>query len=75
MTLFPGSGFADETGEGVAAGTSVNVPLEAASGERVWLETLRTLLPELAAAFGPDIVVSQHGADSHAVGSARAPAR
>ena len=65
MTLFPGSGFADETGEGVAAGTAVNVPFEAASGERVWLETLRTLLPELAAAFGPDIVVSQHGADSH----------
>ena len=25
-----------------------------------------TLLPEVAAAFGPDIVVSQHGADSHA---------
>jgi acetoin utilization protein AcuC len=23
------------------------------------------LLPELAAAFRPDIVVSQHGADSH----------
>ena len=65
MTLFPGSGFADETGEGVAAGTAVNVPFEAASGERVWLETLRTLLPELAAAFGPDLVVSQHGADSH----------
>jgi acetoin utilization protein AcuC len=66
MTLFPGSGFADETGEGVAAGTSVNVPLAAGTGERVWLETLRTLLPELAAAFGPDLVVSQHGADSHA---------
>src|SRR6185436_932040 len=66
MTLFPGSGFADETGEGVAAGTSVNVPLVAGTGERVWLEALRTLLPELAAAFGPDLVVSQHGADSHA---------
>src|SRR6478672_4447635 len=66
MTLFPGSGFADETGEGVAAGTSVNVPLAAGTGERVWLEALRTLLPELAAAFGPDLVVSQHGADSHA---------
>ncbi len=65
MTLFPGSGFEDETGEGVAAGTAVNVPLAAETGERVWLETLRTLLPELAAAFGPDLVVSQHGADSH----------
>ena len=44
----------------------MNVPLAAGTGERVWLETLRTLLPELAAAFGPDLVVSQHGADSHA---------
>ncbi len=65
LTLFPGTGFADETGEGVAAGTSVNVPLAAATGERAWLEALRTLLPELAAAFGPDLIVSQHGANSH----------
>src|SRR6185295_16573914 len=27
---------------------------------------VRLLLPELAAAFGPDVIVSQHGADSHA---------
>ena len=27
---------------------------------------VRMLLPELAAAFGPDLIVSQHGADSHA---------
>ncbi len=27
---------------------------------------LEALLPELAAAFGPDLIVSQHGADSHA---------
>ena len=40
--------------------------MTAGTGERVWLETLRTLLPELAAAFGPDLIVSQHGADSHA---------
>ena len=30
--LFPGTGFADEIGEGVAAGTSVNVPLEPGTG-------------------------------------------
>ena len=64
--LFPGSGFVDELGEGPAAGTAVNVPLEPMTGEGAWLEAVRTLLPELAAAFGPDIVVSQHGADSHA---------
>ncbi len=64
--LFPGSGFADELGEGDAAGASVNVPLEPLTGEGAWLEAVRTLLPEVAAAFAPDVVVSQHGADSHA---------
>ena len=65
-TLFPGTGFADELGEGVAAGTSVNLPLEAATGEGPWLAGVRALVPALAAAFGPDLIVSQHGADSHA---------
>jgi acetoin utilization protein AcuC len=64
--LFPGTGFVDEIGEGEAAGTVVNVPLEPETGEEAWLAAVRSLLPELAAAFGPDLIVSQHGADSHA---------
>jgi acetoin utilization protein AcuC len=64
--LFPGTGFPDEIGEGSAAGTAVNVPLQPGTGERAWLEAVRSLVPSLAAAFRPDIVVSQHGADSHA---------
>jgi acetoin utilization protein AcuC len=64
--LFPGTGGVGELGEGLAAGTAVNVPLEPGTGELAWLEAVRTLLPELAAAFGPDLIVSQHGADSHA---------
>jgi acetoin utilization protein AcuC len=65
-SLFPGTGGVEEVGEGAAAGTVVNVPLEPGTGEVTWLAAVRTLLPELAAAFGPDLVVSQHGADSHA---------
>jgi acetoin utilization protein AcuC len=65
-TLFPGTGFVDELGAGVAAGTSVNLPLEAEAGEGPWLAGVRGLLPTLAAYFGPDLIVSQHGADSHA---------
>ena len=64
--LFPGTGFADEIGEGAAAGTAVNVPLEPGTGEGPWLDAVRALVSSLAAAFRPDIVVSQHGADSHA---------
>ena len=64
--LFPGTGRAGELGEGAAAGTVVNVPLEPGTGETAWLEAVQMLLPELAAAFGPDLMVSQHGCDSHA---------
>ena len=63
--LFPGSGEASG-GRGPAAGTVVNVPLEPFTGERAWLAAVEGLVPDLAAAFRPDIVVSQHGADSHA---------
>jgi acetoin utilization protein AcuC len=64
--LFPQTGFIDELGEGSAAGASVNVPLEPHTGEDAWLVAVRSLVPTLAAVFGPDVVVSQHGADSHA---------
>jgi acetoin utilization protein AcuC len=64
--LFPGTGEVDEVGVGVAAGTSVNVPMPPGTGEGAWLAAVTTLLPELAATFAPDLIVSQHGADSHA---------
>lgn len=63
--LFPGTGFAGDVGEGIAAGSVVNLPLEPETGEAAWLPAVTALVPELAAAFGPDVVVSQHGADSH----------
>jgi acetoin utilization protein AcuC len=64
--LFPGTGMLNEIGEGIAAGTAVNVPLDPGTGEEGWLAAVRRVVPELAAAFRPDLVVSQHGADSHA---------
>jgi len=64
--LFPGTGFVDDIGNGEAAGTAVNVPFEPLAGEQVWLAAVRSIVPAIAAAFGPDLVVSQHGADGHA---------
>ncbi len=64
--LFPGTGFLDELGDGPAAGSAVNMPFEPSSGDAAWLAAVRALVPSLAAVFGPDVVVSQHGADSHA---------
>jgi acetoin utilization protein AcuC len=64
-SLFPGTGFVSEMGEGIAAGTSVNVPLEPMCGPEAWLAAVRAVVPAVAAAFGPDVIVSQHGADGH----------
>jgi acetoin utilization protein AcuC len=66
MTLFPGTGFPDELGDGAAYGTKVNVPLEAGTGEVGWFGALELALPALAERFRPEVIVSQHGADSHA---------
>jgi len=64
--LFPGTGFVEEIRTGLAAGTVVNVPLEPLAGEEAWLAAVRAVVPALAEAFRPDLIVSQHGSDSHA---------
>jgi acetoin utilization protein AcuC len=66
LALFPGTGFVDEIGGPAARGTMINVPLDPGTGEIGWLAAVRLVLPALAASFRPDVVVSQHGADSHA---------
>ena len=73
--LFPGTGDASELGQGVAAGTSVNVPLLPDVGERPWLMNLESLLPELAAAFGPDLDRVAARRRLARLGSAGAPER
>jgi GNAT superfamily N-acetyltransferase len=64
--LFPGTGFLTEFGQGAAAGTAVNVTFEPETGEFGWLTAVESVLPWVAAGFGPDLVVSQHGCDTHA---------
>jgi acetoin utilization protein AcuC len=64
-TLFPGTGLPAETGRGEAAGTAVNVALPPGTGDAGWLRALDAVVPPLVRAFRPDVLVSQHGCDSH----------
>lgn len=60
--LYPGSGRADETGKGNAAGTKVNIPLLPGEGD----ERLKDILPKLeefAVLADPEFVILQCGAD------------
>jgi acetoin utilization deacetylase AcuC-like enzyme len=63
--LFPGSGFAYELGQGLGRGYSLNVPVEPFTEDDSWLECLELLVPPVAEWFAPDVIVSQHGCDSH----------
>ena len=64
-TLFPGTGLASETGAGDGRGYSVNVPLPAGTGDAGWLRAFDAVVPPLLRAFAPEVLVSQHGCDSH----------
>lgn len=65
LTLFPGTGFANETGGPKATGTAVNVALPAFTGDAAWLRAFHAVVPQLVGAFEPEVIVSQHGCDSH----------
>jgi acetoin utilization protein AcuC len=64
--LFPGTGFEDERGAGDATGTKVNVPLSPGTTNEAWLTAFRSIVPPVVRAFGPKVLVTQLGCDTHA---------
>ena len=64
-TLFPGTGFPNETGRGDGAGLKVNVPLLPGAGDAVFLPIFRRIVPPLLRSFRPDLIIVQHGIDAH----------
>jgi acetoin utilization protein AcuC len=64
-TLFPGTGMPTETGEGAAEGTSVNLALPPGTNDAHWLRGFRAVVPSVLRAFGPDVLVTQCGCDTH----------
>ncbi|MFG2195535.1 acetoin utilization protein AcuC [Streptomyces sp. NPDC048639] len=65
QTLFPQTGWPEETGGPGAEGSAVNVALPAGTGDEGWLRAIHAVVPELLAAFRPQVLVTQHGADTH----------
>ncbi|MEX0658229.1 MAG: acetoin utilization protein AcuC [Egibacteraceae bacterium] len=63
--LFPGTGFPDEVGEGDGRGSSLNVPLEPQTPGAVYLEAFDAIVPAALDAFGPQVLVTQLGCDTH----------
>jgi len=65
-TLWPGTGRPGEIGQEPAAGCAVNVALPPGTGDSGWLRAFHAVVPGLLRAFAPEVLVTQHGADTHA---------
>ena len=64
--LFPGTGFAGDTGGEGARGSAVNVSLPPGTSDEGWLRAFHAVVPPVLREFAPDVLVTQHGCDSHA---------
>ena len=62
--LYPGTGRANETGEGAGAGTSMNFPFPAGSGRAEILGAVENALIPAAAKFQPELLLISAGFDS-----------
>src|SRR3954462_13280633 len=65
QALFPGTGFPTECGRGDAEGTAVNVALPPGTSDAGWLRAFHAVVPTLVREFAPEVLVTQHGCDSH----------
>jgi acetoin utilization protein AcuC len=63
--LFPGTGFPQDVGGRGAEGSAVNVALPPGTGDAGWLRAFHAVVPALLREFAPDVLVTQHGCDSH----------
>ena len=63
--LFPGTGFPQDSGGPDAKGSAVNVALPPGTSDAGWLRAFHAVVPPLLREWGPDVLVTQHGCDSH----------
>ncbi|MFC9896345.1 acetoin utilization protein AcuC [Nocardia sp. NPDC127579] len=64
-TLWPNTGWPEETGMGAAEGTAINLAMLPGTRDAQWLRGFHAVAPGALAAFRPQIVVSQCGVDTH----------
>jgi len=64
-TLYPGTGFPNQIGEGDGEGFTCNVPLPPGSGRRCYEAVINELFLPLIEQFKPDILICNGGCDPH----------
>ncbi|MFF0487907.1 acetoin utilization protein AcuC [Nocardia sp. NPDC004068] len=64
-TLWPNTGWPEETGAGPGEGTAINLPVLPGTRDPQWLRGFHAVVPGALAAFRPQLLISQCGADTH----------
>ena len=64
--FYPGTGDADEVGEGRGEGYTVNVPLAAGSGDSVYARAFERVVLPVVESYAPDLVLVSAGFDASA---------
>jgi len=64
-TIYPGTGFVWQIGEGAGEGFNVNVPLPPGTGDSTYLYALNEIFVPLADEFKPEIIIANGGSDPH----------
>ena len=64
-TLYPGTGFVDQLGEGAGTGSTVNVPLPPGAGDACMALAMEEVFLPLAREFRPQAIIRNGGSDPH----------
>jgi acetoin utilization deacetylase AcuC-like enzyme len=63
--LYPGTGRIEEQGEGIGAGTTVNIPLPPTTGDQGYLAAMDEVVIPLLESYSPQMVLVSIGFDTH----------
>ncbi len=65
MTLYPGTGFADEIGSGKGKGFTINIPMPAYSNYDSYELAFNSIVTPVVREFNPQVIVRNGGSDPH----------
>ncbi len=65
VTIYPGTGYVEEVGEGAGEGFNVNIPLPPLTGDDVYQEALDRIVWPIIKEFKPQLILVSLGFDAH----------
>jgi len=64
-TIYPGTGFAEQIGEGVGKGYTINIPMPVYAGYESYEAVFNQIILPVTREFQPEIIIRNGGSDPH----------